>query len=93
MGLRDKLKRPERVAEEETVVLACEECGEQFVVRAGIELDLVAHSWAKEYKNRGGKVYQETPPDALAVANHRHSDLLLVDKRIGEPLFLWGAYP
>jgi hypothetical protein len=91
MGIRDRFRRLERSAEGEVTTLVCQECGEEFVVRAGVELDLVAHSWAEEYKSRGGKVYQETPADALALVNHEHSELSLVDKRTGEGLFAWGA--
>jgi hypothetical protein len=91
MGLKDKMRRPQRrAAEGEIATLVCQECGEQFVVREGIELDLVAHSWAEEYERRGGKVYGETPPDALAVANHRHGELSFINKRTGERLFAWG---
>jgi hypothetical protein len=87
MGLRDKMRRLERAAEGEITILVCQECGEEFVAREGVELDLVAHEWAEEHERRGGTVYQETPPDALVIANHPHSELSLVDKRTGERLF------
>jgi hypothetical protein len=93
MGIRDRLRRLEHSAEGEIATLVCQECGEEFRVRAGIELDLVAHTWAEEYKKRGGVAYGETPPDALALVNHPHSVLSLVDKRTGERLFAWGGYP
>jgi hypothetical protein len=85
------LRRLERAAEGEPTTLVCQECGEQFALRESIELDLVAHSWAEEYKRRGGKVYQETPPDALAIANHSHSELSLMNKSTGKRLFAWGV--
>jgi hypothetical protein len=91
MGLKDKMRRLERAAERETATLVCQECGEEFRVRHGIELDLVAHAWAQGYKERGGEVYQETPADALALVNHEHSELSLINKRTGERLFPWGA--
>jgi hypothetical protein len=91
LGLRDKLRRLERAAEGEPTTLVCQECGEQFALRESIELDLVAHSWAEEYKRRGGKVYQETPPDALAIANHSHSELSLMNKSTGKRLIARGV--
>jgi hypothetical protein len=92
MGLKDKLRRLERAAEGEFMTLVCQECGEEFIAREGVELELVAHSWAEEHKRRGGTVYQETPPDALAIANHPHGELSLVDKRTGErPFASWGG--
>lgn len=47
MGLKDKLKRLQRIAGEETT-LVCQRCGEELRVRDGIELDLLAHEWAEE---------------------------------------------
>jgi hypothetical protein len=75
----------------ETATLVCQECGEEFKVRYGIELDLVAHAWAEGFKERGGEVYQETPADALALVNHEHSELSLRNKSTGERLFPWGV--
>ena len=92
MGLRDRLRHLERAAEGEITTLVCQECGEEFRVREGIELELVAHAWAAGYKERGGVVYQETPPDVLAITNHRHGELSFVDKSTGERLFSWGDY-
>jgi hypothetical protein len=98
VGLRDKMRRLERAAEEETALVVCEECGEEFRVRQGVELELVAHSWTEGQKSRGEKVYreavyQETPPDALAIANHRHGELAFINKRTGERLFAsWGGH-
>jgi hypothetical protein len=91
MGLKDKMRRLQRAAEGEFTTLVCQECGEEFVVREGVELELVAHAWAEGYKERGGEVYQETPPDVLAIANHRHGELSFINKRTGERLFAsWG---
>jgi uncharacterized protein YbaR (Trm112 family) len=91
MGLRYRLRRLESSAEGEIATLVCQECGEEFVVRDGIELDLVAHAWAEGYKEQGGEVYQATPADALALVNHEHSELSLINKRTGERLFSWGV--
>jgi hypothetical protein len=91
MRLRDRLRNLEHSAEGEIATLVCRECGEEFVVRQGIELDLVAHAWAEGYKERGGEVYRETPADALALVNHEHSELSLINKRTGERLFPWGV--
>jgi hypothetical protein len=93
MGLRDKMRRLQRATEGEFTTLVCRECGEEFVARDGVELDLVAHSWAEEHKRRGGTVYQETPPDALAIAIHPHGELSFINKRTGERLFAsWGSF-
>jgi hypothetical protein len=56
-------------------------------VRAGIELDLIGHAWAEGCKVRGGGVYRETPPDALVLVNHPHSEFSFIIKHIGERLF------
>jgi hypothetical protein len=92
MGLRNRLRMLEHSAEGEITTLVCRECGEEFVVREGVELDLITHDWAEEYKKRGGEVYQETPADASALVNHEHSELSLRNKRTGERLFRWGAF-
>ena len=92
MGLRDRLRKLEHSAEGEITTLVCQECGEEFRVRQGVELDLVAHAWAEGFKERGGEVYQETPPDALVLVSHEHSELSLINKRTGERLFPWGAF-
>jgi hypothetical protein len=84
------LRRLEREAEGETALLVCEECGEELRVRVGIELDLVARSWAEEYKRRGGEVYGETPEDVHLVNNHPCGWTALRHKYSGEPLFPWS---
>jgi hypothetical protein len=91
MGLRNRLRMLEHSAEGEITTLVCRECGEEFVVREGVELDLVAHAWAEGFKERGGKVYQETPPDVLALVNHEHGELSLMNMSTGERLFPWGV--
>jgi hypothetical protein len=70
MGIRDRLRRLERSAEGEITTLRCRECGEEFVVRDGIELDLVAYAWAEGMKERGEKVYGEPPEDVLLINRH-----------------------
>jgi hypothetical protein len=93
MGLRDRLRRLESSAEGEIATLVCQECGEEFRVRQGVELDLVAHAWAEGFEERGGEVYQETPADALVLVSHEHSELSLINKRTGERLFPgWAIY-
>ena len=80
------------LARSKSSVLVCEECGEELRVRGGIELDLVAESWAEEQRRRGGKVYQEMPPEVLAIANHPHGELSFINKSTGERLFAsWGG--
>jgi hypothetical protein len=70
MSLRDKIRRLERAAEGEVAVLVCQECGEELRVRDGVELDLVADSWAERQRERGLKVYGETPEDVHLSNNH-----------------------
>lgn len=85
MSLRGRIKRLEREAGEDMVVLVCKECGEELRVRDGLELDLVAHSWAEEAKKRGVEVYGETPSDVYRVLDHPHGELSLADISTGEP--------
>jgi uncharacterized protein YbaR (Trm112 family) len=90
MGLRERLRRLEHSAESEIATLVCQECGEEFRVRQGIELDLVAQAWAEGAKERGHKVYGETPEDVHRINAHRCGWQALRHKYTGEPLFPWG---
>jgi hypothetical protein len=51
MGIRDRLRKLEVAAGDETVLLRCLECGEESRVQDGLQLDLVAHEWAEEQKS------------------------------------------
>ena len=92
--MRSWIKRLERAAENEVVVLVCEECGEGLRVREGIELDLVADGWAQEQKRRGraSLVYGETPEDVHLINNHPCGWAALRNKSTGERLFAWGSH-
>jgi hypothetical protein len=85
------MRRLERATGEEIMTLVCQECGEELRVRQGIELDLVAESWAEEYKRRGGEVYGETPEDVRLINNHPCNWTALRNKHTGERLFPWGG--
>ena len=93
MGLKDKLKRLQRIAGEETTTLVCQECGEELTVRDGIELDLIAHEWAEEQRRRGQghELYGETHPDVFLFNNHSCDWTALRNKYTGKPLFPWGV--
>jgi hypothetical protein len=92
MGIRDRLRRLERGAEDEITTLVCQECGQEFRVQAGIEFELVAYAWAEGMKERGHEGhYQQPPEDVLRINRHPHSELSLVDKRTGRGLFEWGV--
>ena len=91
MGLKDKLKRLQRIAGEETTTLVCQECGEELRVRDGIELDLLAHEWAEEQRRRGRghEVHGDTYPDVYLVNHHPCGWTALRYKYTGERLFPW----
>jgi hypothetical protein len=91
MGLRDKLRKLEAEAEREIVTLICQECSQELRVRHGAELDLVADAWAEGMRDRGHEVQWETPEDVRLIRSHPHSELSLINKPTGEPLFPWGA--
>ncbi len=80
MGLKDKLKRLQRLADEETVLLRCEECGEEICVAQETDLDLLAYEWVQA---TGEKSYRPTPPDVYKVLEHVHG--ALVEKSSGKP--------
>jgi hypothetical protein len=86
------LRRLEHCAEGEIATLECQECGEELRVRDGIELDLVAHSWAEEMKKRGHEVYGETPEDVHLINNHPCGWTALRHKYTDQRLFPWGRY-
>jgi hypothetical protein len=93
VGLRDKISRLKRAAEGEVAVWVCEECGEELRVREGIELDLVAESWAEGQRSRGREVHSETPEDVRLINNHPCEWTALRNKRTGERLFSsWGRH-
>jgi hypothetical protein len=87
VGIRNRLRKLEEAAQEETVLLRCLECGEELRVQEGLEIDLVAHEWAEEQRRRGRghEIYGETHPDVYLIASHPHSELSLVDTGTGEP--------
>jgi hypothetical protein len=82
VGLRDKLKRLERAVEEETIKLACGECGEEFTVAVGTDLALLVHEWAL---GAGAEPQQPTPPDVLLLTEHACRWEALEVKETGEP--------
>jgi len=83
MGLiRAKLRRLARDAELETVVLLCQECGQEFRVSEDTGAALVAWEWLER---TGAESYQPTPRDVFTIVDHEHGASALVKKATGEP--------
>jgi hypothetical protein len=80
--IRNALRRLERTANQETIKLACPECGKQWRVRGDADLEALAHAWSQEYK---GETYRDTPADVLQLINHEHDTEALIDKSTGKP--------
>jgi hypothetical protein len=86
MGIRDRLKRLERAAGEDTVLARCLECGEEKRIRAGIFLDLVALGWQMR-QDGSDQLPDATPSDIRWVHEHPCDALHLRDKQSGESVF------
>ena len=91
--LRGRIEKVQREAKAETMVLVCQECGEEMRVEQDTDLHYLAHRWAEE---SGAKSYRRTPRDVFVIANHPHDAEGLIDKRTGEPwlarLENWGRH-
>jgi hypothetical protein len=82
--LRSWIKRLERVAGEETTVLVCQECGEEWRVSRDLDLEYITWEWlqATGEENLSGRPID---PDVHLIDKHPHSELSLIDKSTGEP--------
>jgi hypothetical protein len=88
MGIRDKIKRLERAAEEETVLAVCRECGEERRLRCDPLLDVVALEWQLHQPDTDeDELLANEPEDVLWVWNHACDPLALRDKHTGESVF------
>jgi len=79
---RTTIRRVEREAQAETMVLVCGECGEELRVAEDTDLHYIAWCWTQE---TGAKSYQRTPADVFVIVNHPHDAEKLINRRIGEP--------
>ena len=85
MGLRDRLRRLEQVAEGETMHARCEECGEERRI-GDVFLDVVALDW-QMHQEGIDKLPAGTPDDIRWVWEHPCDVLALIDKTTGEHVF------
>jgi len=81
-SLKARIRKAERDAQADTVVLLCPECGEEMRVAENTDVEYIAWCWTQE---TGAKSYRETPPDVFVIANHPHAVEGLIDKATGEP--------
>ena len=82
VGLRDRLKKPERATEGEKYELVCPECGEGFVAYCDAPLKYMAWECVQ---NSGGESYRETPADVIHMTEHEHDAATFINKATGEP--------
>ena len=69
-GLRDRLRRLEEAAREETMTLVCPECGAEFVAHGDVPMEFVVHQWTRETGEAGR---HETPDGILRIFDHGHA--------------------
>ncbi len=74
------MKRLERAAEIDTMMVVCPECWEEFVVHSDTGLDYLVWIWREDYQ---GETYGETPPDVSRLVAHAHEASLFVLKEDG----------
>ena len=86
MGIRDRLRRPEKATEGETVVARCERCGEEMRIREGILLDVSCLEW-QTHRDGTNELPADTDPDIRWVWEHPCDALLLRVKASGESVF------
>jgi hypothetical protein len=70
--LRGRIRKAERDAQAETMVLVCPECHEEMRVEENADLEHIAYLWT------------QTPRDVILIANHPHDASNLIDRRTGE---------
>ncbi len=79
---RERLRKLEEAAREETTTLLCPECGAEFVAYGDEPLEFVVHQWALETGEAG---HHETPEDILRIFDHEHDPGALLEKGSGLP--------
>ena len=80
--LRDRLRKLEEAAQEETMSLLCPECGAQFVAYGDVPLEFIVHEWATD-SGEGGQ--HDTPASILRLFAHEHDPGALLAKGSGLP--------
>ena len=81
-GLRDRLRRLEEAAREDTMTLVCPECGEELVAYGDVPLEFIVHQWASETGEAG---HHDTPGSILHLFAHEHDSGAFLEKASGLP--------
>ena len=81
-GLRDRLRRLEEAAREETMTLLCPECGTEFVAHGDVPVEFIVHQWAVETGEAG---HHDTPASILRLFAHEHAPGAFLEKGTGLP--------
>jgi hypothetical protein len=81
-GLRDRLRRLEEAAREETMTLVCPACGVEFVAYGDVPMEFIVHEWAAETGKEG---HHETPEGILRIFAHGHDPGAFLKKGSGLP--------
>jgi hypothetical protein len=77
MGFRHWIKRLERGASLEIVVLVCPECGAEFKAAGDAARLFLVHEWVENSKAES--------LDILRIAEHEHDPSLMINKATGKP--------
>ena len=79
---RDRLRRLEEAAQEETMNLVCPACGAEFVAYGDVPMEFIVHQWTRETGEEG---HHETPASILRVFDHEHGPGAFLEKTSGLP--------
>ena len=79
---RERLRKLEEAAQEETMTLVCPECGAEFVAYGDVPMEYIVHQWTRETGEAG---HHETPESILRIFAHEHDPGALLEKASGLP--------
>ena len=79
---RDRLRKLEEAAQEETMTLVCPECGAEFVAHGDVPMEYIVHQWTRETGETG---HHETPASILRLFDHGHEPGAFLEKASGLP--------
>ena len=79
---RDRLRKLEEAAQEETMTLVCPECGTEFVAYGDVPMEYIVHQWSLETGEAG---HQEAAESILRLFDHEHDPGAFVEKTSGLP--------